>query len=162
MKLTKTKKVIGGFILGSGIFIGGANVYATTVLDTSLLSVITKTMDYVSSNLTKGAKNGVSSLSKDKNKNINSFVNERADRAISELEATKNSEIKRAQGELDAHYNQLVMETDSAFTRETNRVKQEIKSGVDKEVSKSKSDMTSELKKALDKKMDEIEDKYDD
>jgi hypothetical protein len=152
MKFVKSKIASG--LIGVSVLFVGANVYATTTLNTNIISLINNGVQSFGSYFSGETKNGVVSVSTDKQGDISAYVIKKTNDVDAEFEATKNSEIARAQSELSTHYTQLVTETDAAFKDVVTKEKAAIKAEVDKEIAKAKSDLTLALEEQLKDKLD--------
>lgn len=157
MKFVKSK--IASSLIGVSVLFVGANVYATTTLNTNIISLINSGVESFGSYFSGEAKDGVVNISTIKQGDISTYVIKKTNEVDAELKATKNAEIARAQSELDTHYTQLVTETDAVFKESVTKEKATIKVEVDKEIAKAKTDLTksleAQLKDQLDKKIKE-------
>lgn len=152
-KMLKSKLVVG--LVGVSVIFFSVNVYATTTLNASVLSIISSNVQSIGQFFSGETKSEIADITSDSKADISSYVVNKITGIDTTLNQLKAAEVARANDSIDTHFNQLVTETNVAFDTAVNKEKEKIKAEVDKEIAKSKSDLTAELEKKLKEKLEE-------
>lgn len=147
MKTLKGKTT--AVLLGLTILFGGANVYASTALNTNILDLIRTGIATIGTLFAGEAQKNVETTGQGQKQNISTYVDKKTDDVIKELDNTKSNEVSRGQAELQNYYNELTKATDEAAAMETAKAKDKIKKDVDAQVAKAKEEMMKELEKRI-------------
>lgn len=155
-KMSRRKKILASTLVGLAVFFSGANVFATSVLDTNVISLINQSVDHISKPFMAKAMPDMVILLEEKKKDITQYVNERTDDVLQELSNSHADEKRQAEEAIENHYNHLIQSAENVFVEETEKIKEEIKGNFQQEVNSSKRSLEAELEKALNEKLQNL------
>lgn len=141
-------------LISASALLGGAQAYATIVLDSNIVQLIRSGVATIQSYFVGDAKKSVTQdLKSDYQKKINDYVANKTNEIISDVENHKNNEISRANSELNTYFEAMKKDVDEAAQAEVQKAKDAVTEEVNKDIGSVKTEMMAELEKAIKNKM---------
>ena len=142
------KKILSTFLVISLMF-GAGQVYAATVLDSNIVSLISNSFISIKTHYVNDTKNDLSNLNDTYKEKISSYVKDKIDKSFNDIEKYKNSEITRANKELEKYYQDLKNDISNEIDSNAQEVKNSITAEVNNNIEFIKNDINSLLETTL-------------
>ncbi|MEJ8553700.1 hypothetical protein [Tepidibacter sp. Z1-5] len=131
------------------IVFGAANVYATTVLGTDIITLIQKGINSLESGLLVETENELNRISEEQQQQLDFHIQAKAQEIIEELKKYQNEEIGRANAELNEYVKELKLAVDQEIEGEKQKTKDKIKNKVDEIKKREKENIKNKLKDSI-------------
>lgn len=133
--------------------LGTVQVYATTILDTNIISLITNSIDTIISYYKAEAISDTENLNNEYKAKIGQYVNNKTNQVNDAFDTHVNIEIERANEDLNAFYRNLTQETDVIVDRQLQLAKESLTDSINDSVEIIKSQLEKELEKEIKEKL---------
>ncbi|KYH34203.1 hypothetical protein CLTEP_18560 [Clostridium tepidiprofundi DSM 19306] len=143
------KKRLFSALLTISLLLGVGQVYATTVLDTNIIDLISKSFISIKAHYDDATKNDLNNLDNAYKKKISNYIKYKVNKSFSDIEKYKSSEISRANKELEKYYENLKNAIDSEIDSNTQKTKNSITTEVNNSIESIKNDINNSLSTAL-------------
>lgn len=147
------KKKVFVFTLSALLVLGSIQVYAATVLDTNIFDLMRSGFDSIRAYYRTEVAGESNSLQSDYTNDVLSYVNEKTDTVMNDIENHKNNELKRANQELQSYVDGVKNQVDSIANDEETKSKDEITKNVNSNIESIKAAIDKELQKQISTKL---------
>lgn len=147
------KKKIATMAIITALLLGSIQVYAATVLDTNIISLIMDGFASIKSYYTIASSSEMTNLDSKYINDTNQYVDTKTNDIINEIENHKNNETARAEQELESFLQSMKQEVDSIASTQIKDSKDGITEDVNKSINDIKADITKELEKQIKEKL---------
>lgn len=150
MKLLNKKIILS--LISICFLMTSVNVYAAT-LNTNILELIKAGYASIQTYFTQSADNELSNVQKEKESDIQQYINSSSDKSISNIQQHMNNELARADSEVNTHVNEIKKQLDSAMANEEDNVKKQITNEVNQNIDDIKATLDKDLEKIIKDKL---------
>lgn len=146
-KLFKKKFIMS--LLVALILMGSTQVYAATVLNTNIISLIRDGFNSITAYFMQSTDQEISKIDTDSSGDIKQYIDTTSQQTISDIEAHKNNEVTRADKEIDTYTAELKKQLDAVVNDEKNKTKQQITEKINSNIASIKSDLDKDMEKYI-------------
>lgn len=147
------KKKIITFLLIMGLLIGGTQTYASTVLNSNIISLIQSGFDSIKNYYTSSATKDMSATQTQLTNQVDKYVSDRTSQAFTDLNTHKTTEEARASQELNGYLNSMKQQADSAINDQEQQAKTAITAQVNQSISSIEDTMNQEFAAQIQSKL---------
>lgn len=147
------KKKIITFLLIMGLLIGGTQTYASTVLNTNIISLIQSGFDSIKSYYTGSTAKDLTATQTQLSSQLDKYVNDKTNQAFTDLNTHKATEEARASQELNSYLSSMKQEADRVINDQEQQAKTAITAQVDQSISSIEDTMNQELAAQIQSKL---------